>query len=870
MADFTANLPGPPQISGAGFSGSQSDLGVLGGALSGIANLGDKILGHLRENEATDTSNAVADKLTKLVQTNFGQNPDGTRFIGDQPTDPNAAAAASSPIVQGVNRQLDNLHQANQQGALSPAELMTRGSVIVQDAINANPLYATEIRQAAQAVLGTQPTIELTHLAEQTAAEADAGQRQVKLDLVTSAAHSGITFMNPDGTLDFDKMASAGATVNFQNKQMEDTIRAAQLAASQAGPKPTNDELIASSVNPFIKAANPVFEQVQAGLLDSVPGLVQKLQNQGKPQQAAAVLAAIGTQQATFMGYIHTMVVRNNIPPQAAAQLETYYNSFFDNYKQLASGDLSTFATNALALKDMDSRGGIAFRESAPALAALHYAGGDQAVAAGLNVAVADPGTRAILDKQTLGLINGATGPLPGAPVTPVGVMHNTASALTGGYNVAAEQDPNMQRKVLGGLITAFTAYTTKPDKLNPTELNAFGHSASQIANLGLQSNDPRNLTDAANVVNTPAALRAFDLYSKDQGHANQAPIVAQGLIALNTKAVVRGLPMLGQGARTTLPIPVASSGNAFLDAMAAGSGQGAGAEYASMGLSPVISVNAGSAFNPLTGRIEMTVTATGPDNKAYTLTPAQMQAALNDSGVQTYRGQVGSMNRSLDAVVHLKDAAPGREKDFKPLELKQLLVSGSGFPLKAGMQPIPMPSWLTQPGGGAAAPSGNGGNGPSPNFAARVIGHESGGANVPNALGSSAAGPGQFLPKTWLSVARSLPDTKDMTDAQIMALRTANGSQAAEFQSRVVEAYGMQNTAALNAKGIQHVDDTALELAHWFGPDGAAKLLKSPMTTRAEDLFSPEILRLNPSIKGKDARQIYNMIAAKFGGTQQ
>lgn len=693
MADFTANIPGAPQIGGPSSVSSTSGLGIVGGTLTGLAAIGDKVLGHLRENDAADVSNTVADKLTKLVQTNFGQNPDGTRFIGDQPADPSAAAAASSPIVQGVNRQLDNLHQANQQGALSPAELMTRGSVIVQDAINSNPIYAQEIRAAAQSVLGTQPTIELTHLAEQTAAETDAGQRQIKLDLVTASAHAGVTYMRPDGTLDFDKMATAGATINFQNKQMDDTIKAAQLAAAQAGPKPTNDELIASYVNPFIATANPVFEKVQEGLLDSVPAMVAKLQNEGKPQQAAAVLAAIGTQQSTFMGYIHTLVVKNNIPPNAAAQLETYYNAMFDNYKQLASGDLSSFATNAAALKDMNSRGGIHFIQSAPALAALHFAGGDQAVAAGLNVAVSDPGTRAILDQQTLGLIQGATGPLPGAPVTPTSVLHNTASALTGGYQVSGEQNPDMQRKVLSGLITTYTAYTTKPDKLSPTEMNAFGHSATQISNLGLQSNDPENLMNAANVVNTPASLRAFDVYAKDQAHANQAPVVAQGLIALNTKAVVRGLPLLAQGTHNSIDnTPVYRAGIPLQDLAR---GTSAASQH--------ITTNASAAFNPLTGRVEMTVTATGPDGKPYALNSTQTASALNS--FKDYRAQVDSMNRSLDAVVHLKDTAPGREKDFKPLELKQLLVSGSGFPLKAGMQPIPMPSWLTKPSGTAPAP---------------------------------------------------------------------------------------------------------------------------------------------------------------------
>jgi hypothetical protein len=674
MAAFTAQLQDPGQLRSRPTGGGESTLGAIGDLLKGGANIAGAVMDKMQASDARDAGLDVSNQLTDMVRENFGatpggKTPQGPQLVGEQPSDPAAAAAKNSPVVKDTMGQLDRLDQANKQGALSPQELMTRGSVIVQNAINRNPLFAQEIRQSAQAVLGVQPTTDLVQMAEADSNRTKALNAEVTHSQVMSAANAGITFLKPDGTPDVDKMSAAGGKLLFQEKQLDLSLKEAQLNTAAMPAKATHDEVISAEVTPFLKNANPVFETTVEGMMSSVPALVQKYANMGKDKQTAAVLQAVGVQQAQMNNWIDKAIIRNNVSPDAAKQIREYYNAPFESMKGLTqSGDFSSFSTIAAATKTMNDRGQMSFRESMPTVAKIKDAGGDTAVASMFSVFLGtNTDLRMGVNAEANNYLNGAH---------PATVMANAANAMGGqGYKLTQEQNPDVQSKTLKGLVATMNSYTQKPADLTDTEQGAFGHIANQITALGLTSNDPDNLRSAANLTNTPAALATFDTFAKNGKNANNTPAVAQGIIALNTKNIARNAPLLAQGESMVL-------------------GQ---ADQA-------IVVRARIAFNPVTGKAEPQFTGQSiVDNSPVRLNSSQIAEASQSFG--GYFGKVADLNRSFDAVQHLAPHGVGREGDFKALELRQLLAAGSGLQNKPGMKSVPMPAFM-QPKPKAAAPT--------------------------------------------------------------------------------------------------------------------------------------------------------------------
>lgn len=661
---FTAQLQDPGRLYSRPSGGGNSALGAVGDLLKGGAAIADVALTKMQNDDARQAGADVSNQLTDLVRENFGSTPSGqtpqsTPLVGEKPADPAAAAAANSPVVQNTMSQLDRLDQANKQGALSPQELMTRGSVIVQQAINRNPLFAQEIRQAAQSVLGVQPTQDLVKMAEEDANRTKALNAEVTHSNVMAAANAGVTYLKPDGTVDIDKMSAAGGQLQFQDKQLDLAIKNAQLTQASMPAKLTADERLDAEITPFIKNANPVFETAIDGMMSSVPALVQKYANQGKDQQVAAVLQAVGVQQAQMNNWLDKAILRNNVSPDAAKKIKEYYNSTFESMKGLtSSGDFSTFQTTAAALKHMNDTGQMDFRTAMPTVARIKDAGGDTAVASMFSVFL---GTNTPLRE---GVNAEANRFLTGA--SPQTVMANGANVMSGqGYKLTQEQNPDVQAKTLKGLVATMNGYTQKPNQLGDNEQAAFGHITNQVTALGITSNDPDNLRNAANLVNTPAAMATFDAFAKNPKNANNTPAVAQGMIALNTKNIARNAPLLQQGTTVVL-------------------GQS----------DQAIVAKATIGFNPVTGKIEPMFSGEALiDKSPVKLTPAQIAEASQSMGA--YFGKVADLNRSLDAVQHLAPHGVGREGDFKALELRQLLAAGSGLQNKPGMKPMPMPAFM-------------------------------------------------------------------------------------------------------------------------------------------------------------------------------
>jgi tape measure domain-containing protein len=140
--------------------------------------------------------------------------------------------------------------------------------------------------------------------------------------------------------------------------------------------------------------------------------------------------------------------------------------------------------------------------------------------------------------------------------------------------------------------------------------------------------------------------------------------------------------------------------------------------------------------------------------------------------------------------------------------------------------------------------------------FTDRIIKAESAGKanarplNRDGSRRSSAYGLGQFIESTWLDLfKRHFPaEAANMTNSQILELRTNT-----EKSRQLIEAYARENAAILQQAGIS-VDEVALQLAHFLGPQGAVSVLKAAPGTAVKDVLSAGAIKANPEVLGGGA----------------
>lgn len=142
--------------------------------------------------------------------------------------------------------------------------------------------------------------------------------------------------------------------------------------------------------------------------------------------------------------------------------------------------------------------------------------------------------------------------------------------------------------------------------------------------------------------------------------------------------------------------------------------------------------------------------------------------------------------------------------------------------------------------------------------FVDRVVKAEYGSGKVYKNPNSSASGPGQFIESTWLGLFKKyIPERsaqmlekygKDAVDAQILALRANSDDSRA-----LIEAYARENASTLQKAGVS-VDEVALQLAHFLGPQGAIAVLKAAPGTLAKDVLGASAVKANPTILGNGA----------------
>lgn len=141
-----------------------------------------------------------------------------------------------------------------------------------------------------------------------------------------------------------------------------------------------------------------------------------------------------------------------------------------------------------------------------------------------------------------------------------------------------------------------------------------------------------------------------------------------------------------------------------------------------------------------------------------------------------------------------------------------------------------------------AAAEGGTGGT-PGDSYAKRVSQFESGGDKmVPNALGSGAYGPYQFMPGTWQDVRSKNADLNLPADMR----------QATQDQHKAaLDRFTAGNADALKKAGIEPTAAN-LYLAHRFGTAGAEKVIKADENAPLGSVLPSEWQQQNPDMRGQ------------------
>jgi len=144
-----------------------------------------------------------------------------------------------------------------------------------------------------------------------------------------------------------------------------------------------------------------------------------------------------------------------------------------------------------------------------------------------------------------------------------------------------------------------------------------------------------------------------------------------------------------------------------------------------------------------------------------------------------------------------------------------------------------------------------------------RIVGAESGGnpnAKNPN---SSASGVGQFIDSTWLSFMKDrhpdIYDAKSMSDVLKLKSDPQLGRDAVKW-------YAEQNAEALSRSGLQATPGNVY-LAHFLGPAGAIRVLKSDPNASSSDVIDPGAIKANGFLRGKSSGEVIAWAERKMGG---
>ena len=156
--------------------------------------------------------------------------------------------------------------------------------------------------------------------------------------------------------------------------------------------------------------------------------------------------------------------------------------------------------------------------------------------------------------------------------------------------------------------------------------------------------------------------------------------------------------------------------------------------------------------------------------------------------------------------------------------------------------------------------------NGGAADYTRIVERGESGGKNIRNPL-SGAEGEFQFMPATWAAARKALPHLPSN-------IRDSSREQRLEAMNWLTG----ENRRALSSSLGRAPSDAELRYAHYFGPSGAAALMKLEPGTRFADLPSDfwhklgerfdtaTLLRQNPNLRDETVGGLLNKYRGEFG----
>ncbi|WP_179119596.1 phage tail length tape measure family protein [Ensifer adhaerens] len=256
----------------------------------------------------------------------------------------------------------------------------------------------------------------------------------------------------------------------------------------------------------------------------------------------------------------------------------------------------------------------------------------------------------------------------------------------------------------------------------------------------------------------------------------------------------------------------------------------------------------------------------------------AELQTALNsawlDDGVPAAQALKAQLDRIADAYAEVaKRAAEAKRQSESAIGNRALndprtwrsfgrgdfqnadgTIQGSGTILPDN-GPTPASRPLIELDGlgdaaGKAADSFEGLDGAVRRYVDNVVKAESGGNASAKNPNSSATGVGQFIETTWLNLFKKhFPDrAQNMADATILALR-----EDADISKALIEAYARENAGILRQAGVS-VNEAALQLAHFLGPQGAVSVLTAKSGTPVSQVLGQGAIAANPSILGGGA----------------
>lgn len=150
----------------------------------------------------------------------------------------------------------------------------------------------------------------------------------------------------------------------------------------------------------------------------------------------------------------------------------------------------------------------------------------------------------------------------------------------------------------------------------------------------------------------------------------------------------------------------------------------------------------------------------------------------------------------------------------------------------------------------------------PIEQFKQRLRAHESGGDDTARNTRSSATGRYQVIDATWLKVARTLPQARNMSDATLLAMRNHP-----VWQEQVVDKLIGEYRRTLARIGQPETQGN-LYLMHFAGPGGASRILRADGDAAIETVMSDAAIRANPFLRGKTVDETIAWAERSMGGT--